>query len=463
MCNKVITIWPMIILSVITLVSCQQEIENLKSPNLFVENISQNKHGQRSIYQISADGSHAEHIYDFGERDLYWFSPDFHYLAFTDSVPGSENAKPDLTLIDIRTNQVVTQISDITPYIRQNSVVWDPTGSKLLFDRTFSDRGSVDWWVYDIATGSQEILTTDTSIKLFPAWSTDGQYIAYVATPCPNHVADCNRIGDIWDITVVNVDTKAIRKVTDFADNSIALELGTGDELFCNLQWSFNNQHIAFENQCMRAGPIYERHRVFIVDITNETVQEALTFEQPYAYTYSYEWRESGDLLIGYTQTNLYDFQTFSRGGILSFDPLQSLDTRSAELLGFHGNEVRWSSNGKTFMVFTQEPIFTIPQNGQLPGSGATLLGDFQDGDLTIFPESTVLPNGLCQGNAAYWSADGQFVAFSSTGQQHVCNQDVSETDVFVYSVVNKATVNITESVDGRAKPIGWAASNEQP
>ncbi len=451
--SRIKIIWLIIVVNVTMLTACQQKEE---IPYLFIENNSLNDHNQKSIFRISADGSHIEHMYDFEERTLYWFSPDFNYVAFTDNIPNSEGSEPVLTLVDVRTNQVVVQIPDITPYFRQNSAVWDPTGSKLLFDRTISDRGSTDWWIYDVTNNSQEILTTNTSIKLFPAWSVDGQYVAFISTPCPDYRDNCNRIGDVWDISVVNIDTNIIRNVTNFADNSISLARGTGDELFCNLKWSNDNRFIAFKNQCIPGGPIYEKHRIFIVDTTDMVVKEALKFEQPYSYGYSYEWLETNDLLIGYSQVNTFNFQTFLKGGVLSFDPLQTLDTRSAELLGFRGSEISWSPDGSTFIVFTQEPIFETPQSGQLSGSGATLLGTFLDGFLTIYPESKELPHGLCQGNTAHWSDDGQFITFSSIGEQHICNQDVIDSNVFVYSIEDKQLNNLTQTLEGVSRPIGW-------
>lgn len=450
MCNKLKITW-LILINVLILTACFQKTEQ---PDLFVENTLPNESKQKSIYRISADGSHVEHIYDFGGRILYWFSPDFHYLAFQDYTASEGGSELVLTVMDMQTKQMVVQISDITPYLRQNSVFWDPTSSKLLFDKTTTDRGAVDWWVYNIAHNSQEVLAADASIKLFPAWSKDGQHVAYVSTPCPENRNNCNWFGDIWDITVVNIDTKIVRSVTDFANNSISLELETGDELFCNLKWSFNNQYIAFENQCIPGGFLYEKHRIFIVDITDMNVQEVLKFEQPYDSSYSYEWLETNDLLIGYT---LFNSHNFLRGGVLSFDPLQTLDTRSAELFGFRGSEVNWSPDGSTFIGFTKELFFEIPQDGQLHASGATLLGDFSDGKLTIYPESNELPHGLCQGNAGYWSADRQYVAYSSTGEQHVCNQDMIDSDVFVYSIEDKHLNNLTQTLEGISKPIGWS------
>jgi hypothetical protein len=462
----------LIIINMAWLMACQQKAKQPTFPvehlYLFIENDLSSERNQKSIYRVPADGLHIEHIYDFKEGEHYWFSPNFHYVAFIDSAPINNNSAPVLTVIEMQTSQLVAQIPYITPYVRRtpgdNSVVWDPTGGKLLVDRTpLSKSGPIDWWVYDVASGLQEMLTTDTSIKLFPTWSTDGQYVAYVSTPCPDHSGACSTIGNFWDITIVDVNINMIRKVTDFSNNSIPLELGTDDELFCNLKWSLDNQYIAFENQCARSGPIYEKHRVFVVDTTDMVVKEAVKFEQPYAYAYNYEWFKTNSLLIGYTQANLYDFQTFSRGGILGFDPLSSLTTRSAELLGFNGHEVSWSPDGDAFIVFTQEPIFEIPQSmGQLPGPGVVLLGSLQGGDMTIQSESRNLPYGLYQENVTSWSADGEYVAFSSTGLHYTYRHNVVETDVFVYSIMTGELINVTEALSGLSKPIGWLVLSQE-
>lgn len=461
-----------IFLGILILTACMHEIDQSESllegsapneesqPYIFVENVVLKGNNQKRIYRISEDGSHVEHIYDFEERILYWFSPDFHYLAFQDYIKNDNKSELVLNVIDVQTNQLVNQISDITPYLNQDSVLWSPGNDKILFDKTVSDRGAVDWWIYDIGNDTEEVLVAnaDTTIKLFPAWSPDGQYIAYVSTPCPNNRENCNESDDIWDITSVNLDTKIIENVTNFAENSILFDWEISDQIFCILKWSSDNRFIAFENQCILGGSIYEKHQIFIVDTVEKIVQEVLKFEHPYSYTYKFNWLETNELLIGYTS---FDFYNFLRGGILNFDPFQqTLHVHSAELFGFRGNEVYWSPNGSTFIGFTKELFFEATQDGQLHASGATLLGKFSDGNLIIDPESNELPYGLCQGNVGYWSTNGQYIAYSSTGQQHVCNQTILESDVFVYSVENKELVNVTPSLEGVSRPIGWAISN---
>ncbi len=468
--NKLSTILLAIFILFI-LVSCKQEESEIY---VFVENTPSIDENKKSIYRISENGEQVEHIYDLGERYLYWFSPNFRYLALVDGISNDNEPELVLTVTDVQSKEIIAQIPGLTPYRDRNSVVWDPTSSKILFDRTTTyTPGTRDWGIYDRHDQSLTLLPSD-DLKLFPAWSTDGKQIAYVSQFCPADDDSCHIEPDYWNITITNLDATQIENVTDFENDSIPFLLGSGDGLFCDLQWSPDDQYIAFQNQCIRnGGTILEKHRVFMVNIEELTVSEVAKFEKPYAYAYHYDWSQTNDLLIGYSQIDYFmqadidGFTTYSRGGLIVHDPKQSHQLQSAELLGFSGSSVRWAPDGTTFIAFTSEPIFEYPPSdggGQLFGPGGTLLGNFDntDGNLTIHPESNDLPFGYYNKHKAYWTEDGQMIAFASTGDYKTYKHEVTESDVFVYSMKDKDLNNLTESLEGISIPLGWATSDNE-
>lgn len=200
-----------------------------------------------------------------------------------------------------------------------------------------------------------------------------------------------------------------------------------------------------------------ESHRVFSVNVESGAVEEALKFEQPYAYAFSYDWLDENNLLIGFSRGDYLNFQSYLKGGIKSYDAQSGIQTGTVELLGFQGSQIKWNPEGATFVAFTSEPLFDLSENGQLSVSGSTLLGTYFDGDLTIFSESYKLPYGVCANPTAMWSPDGQYFAFLSTGERQNCHQDENKSNVYVYSYENMTTTNLTDSLTGNVDVLGWS------
>ncbi len=442
--------------------SCTVKNHNPQDLLLFEEYV-ENPEPIIRLYSVYPDGTHLQQLIEFKATNDYWVSPNNRYVALFSSWGHNDWPKQTLILMDLTSGKVIDRISDVgylypnvrRLYLSRNSIVWSPSSDKILFERNAVQGTGSTLWLYDLTTNLEIPLTSGNTLDREAAWSNNGQYIAYVSTFCAKSNDRCGQDNTVWNISVVKIDDQTIQTLTDIPTNSIAFDLGTGDAAFCNLIWSPDNKYIAFENQCF-LGTISNKHRVFIVDMEDGFVEEVVKFEQPSAYIYSYHWTTENNLLTGYTKSD-YLSQTFSKGGIVKFVPEQTHQTYSVELLGFHGSEISWSPNGKSFIAFTDEPIFELTQNGQFSASGTTLLGNLQDqNNLMISSKSKNLPHGICRGNIARWSVDGQYIAYSSIGQQHMCAQDIIELDIMIYSKINDQINNVTEALEGISKPISW-------
>lgn len=93
-------------------------------------------------------------------------SPDGKTVAFI--------ALTDLWLLTIGDPAPKPLVKD--PYV-QMEPSWSPDGTKLAF---VSDKdGTMDVWIYDLATGNQSKITSDAGNESLPTWSPDGKFIAY--------------------------------------------------------------------------------------------------------------------------------------------------------------------------------------------------------------------------------------------------------------------------------------------
>ncbi len=442
--------------------------DNLQNLLLFEEYIESPEPIFR-LYSVYPDGTHLKKLIEFSADNEYWVSPNNRYIALFSLWGNDDLPEQTLVVIDLVSGEKIGQVSNVgylysnerQMYFTRKSVVWSPTSNKILFERNATQGTGSVIWVYDLTTKLETPLTPENTLDREATWSNDSQYVAYVFTLCAENKDTCDQLDAIWNISIVKVENQTTQTLTYFPENSLSLDPETGDAMFCNLNWSPRDRYIAFENQCLRSGTILDRHRVFVVDATNGLVEEAVKFEQPYAYTYSYHWADEDNLLAGYSRSDYLNFQTFLKGGIIRFDLKQNLRMHTVELLGFAGSEIGWVPGKISFIAFTYEPIFKTSQDGLLSGSGVAILGDLQDqNNLMISSKSQDLPHGVCQGNVAHWSTDGQYVAYTSVGQQHICDQDTNKLDVVVYSNVDGLLYNITESLEGDSKPVSWSGSN---
>jgi Tol biopolymer transport system component len=109
---------------------------------------------------------------------------------------------------------------------------WSPRGDWVAFER---DSGSIiqsDLWAYNTSTGEQRRLTYWPSLAKSPAFSPNGQTIAYARYP----YVSGNQSADAWELRTIKLDGTG---------DSPVVSLGTADE-FRSIRWSPDGSQIYF-------------------------------------------------------------------------------------------------------------------------------------------------------------------------------------------------------------------------
>jgi hypothetical protein len=138
--------------------------------------------GNPEIYVMNADGSQQQRLtYHSGPDTMPAWSPDGQRIAFVSNRPGSDGRSQRL-IFTMRTDG--SQVSAVTSWsgpadARDTSPAWSPDGQHIAF---VSERdGNAEVYVAKADGTALRRLTHNTMEDLYPTWSPDGQYIAFLS------------------------------------------------------------------------------------------------------------------------------------------------------------------------------------------------------------------------------------------------------------------------------------------
>ncbi len=142
---------------------------------------------KETLYLVSPDGGTRMKVIDLPasvDRRVYW-SPNGAYLAYF--LPDGD--APGLYLIDVhnRTSERVYDLTDLTPRGFLAEPVWSADSSQLTADLTTAYAVNVFSLNVD-GTNFRQLPPASGSFDLWPAWSPDGAYLAFVSDrgKCPS-------------------------------------------------------------------------------------------------------------------------------------------------------------------------------------------------------------------------------------------------------------------------------------
>jgi TolB protein len=148
-------------------------------------------------------------------------SPDGRRLAFAVL---RQNASIWRLPVDAATGRAAGDPEQVIGTTREDSRgAWSPDGRRIAFN---SDRsGSMNIWVYDLATSEARPITEGPGGDFQPSWAPDGRRLAFFSSRSGN--------ADIWS---VDVETRALRPLT------------RGRAMEINPFWSPDGRLIAFQS-----------------------------------------------------------------------------------------------------------------------------------------------------------------------------------------------------------------------
>jgi Tol biopolymer transport system component len=175
----------------------------------FVGDPDESGNRESELLLMNSDGSNVRQLTDRPGPDVdpAW-SPDGSRIAWWGQDPPAEGSQTQpnvLYMVDVQSGEVTELGEGADP-------VWSPDGQQIAFilqqqpeAGTFQTGANADIWVMDIETGARNPLAQDPSADLWPAWSPDGQRLAFVS----------ERDNSSGEIYLMSADGSDVRRLTD--------------------------------------------------------------------------------------------------------------------------------------------------------------------------------------------------------------------------------------------------------
>jgi dipeptidyl aminopeptidase/acylaminoacyl peptidase len=321
---------------------------------------------------------------------------------------------------------------------------WAPDGKSIAY--VSAQSGNSEIWVVPAGGGSSKRITSTASTKKQPAWSRDGQWIAYVAiheagrgdiqlvsadgqttvditdtpaderhpawSPDSREIAFTENAAGQARIVIADVESRRVRPVADQAASS--------------LQWSPDGQSLLFVSDPLLSNDDRRDNEDIFIVSPDGTVPRLLTPGTPRFREFAPSWAPDSRQLVfasdnsGFSNIYLLDMQKSARRPLV-----QAMSDVIVPKWSPDGNNIAYIQNEDS-----QFNIWVIPAQGGRP----IRISD-RDGINGGFEIEDATPQGMYQ-----WSPDGKKIAFT--------HSDPGKTsDLWVASIDAPHPLQLTNSM----------------
>lgn len=453
------------LLILLFLVACSESLTPFP-PVLFLEETDDEA---IRIYSVYPDGSNFDLVTEFDRSFLYWLSPDGEYIVLINrpKINSLNLASGTLQVVDIANNEVIRTIENVNHFATEmfdysENVVWSHQSDKFLYLKESEGGEGVNLWLYDLKMDSIQQLTSGEALDHAPAWSRDDQQIAFVTLKtCGESPWNCAASPDratelYWEIATIGIEGINPQVITNFKSSGL-LEPDITLTMFCDLSWSPDKEHIAFENLCQVDQPLPTKKEVFVTkadgtklwQLTSFSEDSTLpTYDKPLSF-FSFHWTNESNLLIGFSiipQELNYSEEGDFQGGILVMDSsFTTVNTR--EITNAGTGFAEWSPSGHYVIWFNER------REDNLWKYFGTSIGELVSGEIVDLPISNELPVGIrCYQCVAVWSPDENYVAYVVAKK----DGEAGSSGIAIASPTQELTVLIESQPGKELRPIAW-------
>jgi Tol biopolymer transport system component len=378
--------------------------------------------GLETVFLAAPTGGPAIKVVDLPastDRRLYW-SPNGAYLAYFLGEGGS----PGLYLLDLKLglSMRLFELADLNPRGILSEPVWSPDSTEL----SIALATAYDVDIYSVSVDGTQFrnMTESGGYDFWPAWSPDGQYLAFVSdrancpTWAPNEPQSCYRPDlpppDGGNLYVVEATSGAVRQLSDAWVNSAPHWISSTRLVFTSGKPGDLRAGSTLWWADLRGGP---PHRLTDADPAGVLIVRDA-------------WSADGKRVIYQEAESLTHIVARDDAG-----------NEIARILDFnfprYAFTAAWSPDGRRLVIGGH--------NSQCP-YGMILTDD----SFRIVVNAPPNP-GVCDPT---WSPDGRYIAFAGVTQSG--NGTDGRLDVYIAEASGYGARNLTGRSGGQIRLLGW-------